>query len=52
MPSSYNVACFLKGLERQCLIRSAVAGFVHARTITKVSAKGSDTRKDDHNKGL
>ena len=40
----------VKGLERQRLIGSAVAGFNHARTITKASTKGLDTRQDDHNK--
>ena len=40
------------GLERQCLKGSAVAGFNHATTITKVSAKGLDTRQDDHSKGI
>ena len=40
------------GLERQLLIGSAVAGFNHARTITKVSTKGLDTRQDDFKKGI
>ena len=43
---------FIKGREIQCLIGSAVAGFKHARTITKASAKGLDTRQDDYNKGI
>ena len=43
---------FVKGLERQCLIWSAVAGFNHARTITKASAKGLDTRQDYFNKWI
>ena len=30
----------LKGLERQCLIGSSVAGFNHTRIITKDFAKG------------
>ena len=34
-----------KGLERQCLIGSAVAGFNLPRTITKASATGLDTKK-------
>ena len=29
-----------------------MAGFNHARTITKASGTGLDTRQDDHNKGL
>ena len=36
----------VKRLER------AVAGFNHARTITKTFAKGLDTRQDDYNKGI
>ena len=31
---------------------SAVAGFNDARTITKASAMGLDTRHDDYNKGI
>ena len=42
----------LKGLERQRLIGSAVAGFNNARTITKASTKGLHTRQDDYNKGI
>ena len=41
-----------KGLQRQRLIGSAVAGFNHVRTITKASATGLDTRQDDYNKGI
>ena len=41
-----------KGLERQRLIGSAVAGFTHARTITNAFAKGLDVRQDDYNKGI
>ena len=41
-----------KGLERQCLIGSTVPGFNHARTITKASAMGLDTRQDDYNNGI
>ena len=37
---------YLKGLERQRLIGSAVAGFIHAKAITKASATGLDTRQD------
>ena len=33
---------WLKGLERQRLIGSAVAGFNYARKITKAYAKGLD----------
>ena len=42
----------MKGLERQRLIGSTVAGFIHARTITNTAAKGLDARQDDHNKGI
>ena len=41
-----------KGMPRQRLIGSAVAGFNDARTITKASAMGLDTRKDAYNKGM
>ena len=41
-----------KGLQRQCLIGSAVAGFNHARTITKASAPGLDGRQDEYNKEI
>ena len=40
------------GLQRQRLIGSAVAGFNHARTITKASATDLDARQDDYNKGI
>ena len=43
---------FRKGLQRQCLMGSAVAGINHARTITKASATDLDARQDDHNKGI
>ena len=42
----------IKGLERQRLIEMAVAGFNHARTITKPSAKGLYARQDDYAKGI
>ena len=42
----------VKGLQRQRLIGSAVAGFNNARTITKASATGLDTSQDDYNKGI
>ena len=42
----------MKGLERQRLIGSEVAGFIHARKITKASYKGLDMRQDDYNKGI
>ena len=42
----------LKGLERQRLIGLTVAGLIHSRKITNVSAKGLDARKDDYNKGI
>ena len=41
-----------KGLQRQCLIGSAVAGLNQARTITKASATGLDVRHDDYNTGI
>ena len=41
-----------KGLERQRLIGSAVAGLIHAQTITNAFAKGLDARQDDNNKGI
>ena len=41
-----------KGLQRQRLIGSAVAGFNHAMTITKASATGLDGRQDDYNKEI
>ena len=41
-----------KGLERQRLIGSAVAGFNLARTVTKASAHGLEARQDDYNKGI
>ena len=43
---------FPKGLQRQRLIESAVAGFNHARTITKASATGLDGRQDDNKKEI
>ena len=43
---------FTKGLQRQRLIGSAVAGFINARTITKAFATDLDTRQDDNNKGI
>ena len=39
-----------KGLQRQCLIGLAVAGFNNARTKTKASATGLDTIQDDYKK--
>ena len=42
---------FNKGLQRQRLIGSAVAGFKHAKTITKASATDLHARQDDYNKG-
>ena len=46
-----NLICS-KGLQRQHLIGSAVAGFNNARTIKKASATGLDIRQDDYNKGI
>ena len=40
------------GLQRQCLIGSAVAGLNHARTITRASATGLDERQDDYTKRI
>ena len=42
----------IKGLERQRLIGSAVAGFNLAMTIKKASATGLNTGQDDYNKGI
>ena len=42
----------VKGLQRQRLIGSAVAGFNHARTIAKALAMGLDVRQDDYKKGI
>ena len=50
--TNIGVKVLIKGLERQRLIGSAGAGFNHARTITKASATGLDTRQDDYNKGI
>ena len=41
-----------KGLERQRLIGSAVAGFNLAMTIKKASATGLNTGQDDYNKRI
>ena len=38
-----------KGLQRQCLIGLAVAGFNNAKTTTKASATGLDARPDEYN---
>ena len=51
-PINVGLLKSIKGLERQRLIGSAVAGFNHARTITNASAKGLDARQDDYNKGI
>ena len=40
MARAMTSSLFIKGLEIQRLIGSAVAGFNHARTITKAPAKG------------
>ena len=48
----WEVKRLVKGLERQRLKESAVAGFNHARTITMASAKGLDTQQDDYNRGI
>ena len=42
----------LKGLQRQHLIGSAVAGFNHTKKITKASATDLHARQDDYNKGI
>ena len=44
--------CLIKGMQIQRLIGSAMAGFNNARTITKASASGLDTRQNDYNKGI
>ena len=49
---NFKESTVLKGLEKQSLIGSAVAGFNHVRTITKASVKGLDARQDDYNKGI
>ena len=41
-----------KGLQRQRLIGSAVAGFNHAKAITKASVMDLHARQDDYNKGI
>ena len=41
-----------KGLQRERLIGSAVAGLSHAKTITKASATDLHARQDDDNKGM
>ena len=41
-----------KGLQRQCLIGSAVAGFNHAKTLTKASATDLHARQDEYNKSI
>ena len=41
-----------KGLERQRLIGSAVAGFYHAMIITKASDTSLETRQGDYDEGL
>ena len=47
-----NLKAHFKNLMGQRLIGSTLAGFNHARTITKASATGLDTRQDDYNKGI
>ena len=42
----------VKGLRRQRLIGSAVAGFNHAKIITKASATDLHARQVDFNKGI
>ena len=41
-----------KGPQRQRLIGSAVAGFNHAKRITKASATDLHALQDDYNKGI
>ena len=43
---------YCKGLQKQCLIGLAVAGFNHGNTIKKDSATGLDARQDNYNKGM
>ena len=43
---------FVKGLQTQRLIGSAVAGFNHAKKITKASATDLHARQNDYNKGI
>ena len=47
VPSSIS-----KGLQRRGLIGSAVAGFNHAKTITKAAATDLHARQDDFNNGI
>ena len=47
-----NASYLFKGLERQRLIGSAVAGFDLARTITKAFATGLEAIQDEYNKGI
>ena len=42
----------MKGLQRQRLIGSAVAGFNHAKKITKAFGTDVQARQDDYNKGI
>ena len=48
----WRVYLHLKGLERQGLIGSAVAGFNHALTVANDSAKNLDARQVNYNKGI
>ena len=48
----YIYVITFKGLQRQRLIGSAVAGFNHAKTITKASATDLHAQQDDYNKGI
>ena len=41
-----------KGLQRQRLIGSPLAGFNHAKTMTKASSTYWHAKQDDYNKGL
>ena len=41
-----------KGLERLCLIGSAMAGYNHAKTIINASVRGLHASQDDYNKIL
>ena len=50
--NSPNYFLVVKGLRRQRLIGSAVAGFNHAKTITKASVTDLHARQDDYNKGI
>ena len=48
----FEIVHYKRGIERQGLIGSSVAGLNFARTITKASATGLDSGQDDYKKGI